>query len=281
MHAHAAVRLVEPVDDPFVHGGPQGADFGIARLPLAEHFLRLPAEFGFEEEIVGGLVGELGMRGLQLFDLVGQHLVELDVVIADVVVALDPGLFRRDAVSGQLVGEHGFADVDAAVVDEVDRHHVVSGARHHAGERHADAVVADVAEVLRLVRVRRRELDEDSAAGSFRERHVGEERLHVRNGIAEQRGGFEHDVHERLDLFGGHHVRVLHQEFGGLGGQRVRRALQRLGEAEAVHGQVAVHAGGTRFPRDIERGIKRTRGAEGFRQTGKALDFHEADKRLI
>ena len=111
----------------------------------------------------------------------GEDGIVLHIEVSDKVVALDSGGLGRFAVAVAAVCEHGFADVNAAVVHEVDRDDRVADACEQGAERHADGVVADVSEVLRLVGVRRGVFDENAAAFRVRQFALFEERGHVGN----------------------------------------------------------------------------------------------------
>ncbi len=111
----AAVGFVETGIHPSVHLLPQGTHFLVALFPAFQHLLRLHHQ--------GGLL--LGLLLLyptlhQLLDFCLVVLVELHVVFAHQVVALHAGAFGRLAVAEALPGQHALADVDAAVVHEVD-----------------------------------------------------------------------------------------------------------------------------------------------------------------
>ncbi len=154
VNAHAFVGFVEAGIDPFVHAGPEGADFRVVVFPLHEH----GAGFGHQGRcFFGFLVGHsLLFQGLELFLVV---LVEKHVEVADKVVALLAGGFGGYAFAPFLPGEHRFADVDAAVVDNVGLDHAVAACGDDARQRVAEQDIAEVAQVEGLVGVGRRVFD--------------------------------------------------------------------------------------------------------------------------
>ena len=64
--------------------------------------------------------------------------------------------------------------MDAAVVDEIDAEDFMACRFQNGCRRHADAVITDMAEMLRLVRVWCGEFDENLAAFRFGQFHIGD-----------------------------------------------------------------------------------------------------------
>ena len=141
-NARPVVCDLHAVERPLVHHLPKLSRLLVAGLPLSEHLLR---------HLLGFRVGGLGLSLLAL-----QIFVEFDVALADEVVALHAKAFRGVAVLlvEELVGEHGLADVDSAVVDEVHLEDFSSGLLEDSRHGFAEGVVAQVSEMERLVRVR-------------------------------------------------------------------------------------------------------------------------------
>ena len=75
--------------------------------------------------------------------------------------------FGSHAVAPFLPCEHGFADMDAAVVYDVCLYHLVAVRFHDLGQAVAQQVVAHMSEVERFVGVGRRIFDHDQR-GLFR-----------------------------------------------------------------------------------------------------------------
>ena len=76
-------------------------------------------------------------------------------------VTLDSRGLRSLTVSELLVGEHGLADMDSPVVDQVDLHDLGTACLEDLAHALADAVVSHVPQVQRLVGVGAAELDHD------------------------------------------------------------------------------------------------------------------------
>ena len=120
----------------------------------------------------------------------------LHVVIAHEVVALQARALRRIGAAEHPVGEHGLADVYAAVVDEI---HLADGAARrgeNTGKAFADGVVAEVPEVQGLVRVRAGELQHHPAPVQRRAAPVrGALRGYFREDVGDHRGRGKAHVH--------------------------------------------------------------------------------------
>ena len=143
--------------------------------------------------------------------------VESDVVFAHEVVALHSRRGRGLAVTEQLPGQHRLADVDAAVVDEVRLDHFVARFGEYLRDRVSEQVVADVAQVQRLVGVGRRIFDHHRFAGggAFAEIGVGH---HLGEPFAPERVA-QREVQEALDdVIAFDFGNVFHQRFADLRG---------------------------------------------------------------
>ena len=103
--------------------------------------------------------------GHELLDLGLVVLVELDVVLAHQVVALHARRGGRLAAAVELPCQHRLADVDATVIDQVGLDDRVAVGLEDLRHGVTQQVVADVAQVQRLVRIGRRILDHDRAPG--------------------------------------------------------------------------------------------------------------------
>ena len=232
--AQGGVGLVETGIDPAVHHGPQGADLRILLLPLDEH-------------LVGLLQGRGGLLGLvlghpllhELLDLGLVHLVEGHVAVAHEVVALDAGGFRGLALELLLPGQHGLADVDAAVVDDRGLDDLVAAGLQQAGHAVTEEVVADMAEVEGLVRVRGGELHHDALAGGgeLAERLVGGD---LGEGLVPIDGG-EGKVQETLHGVEGRDLGdIVHEPLADRVPRRVGGAVGDLQKREGHEGVVAL-----------------------------------------
>ena len=149
-HAHGVVGLVEAFVHPAVHGFPQRHDLFVAFFPALQH------RAGFLQHGAGGF-GFFGVEsiGHAFCHFRLERLVERDVVPAHKLVALFTGRCRRLTMSQFLPSHHGLADVDAAVVDDLDFLDVVAGGLEDAGHAVAQEVVPEVAQVQRFVGVGR------------------------------------------------------------------------------------------------------------------------------
>ena len=178
------IGLLDARDDPVVHLLPEGDDGPVPFFPLPEHRPHLLFSLGV-------VLGVLGV---------------LHVEVPDEMVALDAlGLGSRLSTE-HLVGEHGLADVHAAVVDEVHAPQGGSGFSEDPAEARADRVVAQVAQVQRLVRVGAGELQHDP-----RPREVGALTVrralpvHFPQDVLDHRCLGEADVHVRAFRLRGPH----------------------------------------------------------------------------
>ena len=168
--AQRLVGNVETVVHPAVHHLPQSVDLGIPGLPAAQHLLRFEHQ---RRPLLRLLLRHA--RGRQLLDLGLVVPVELDVVFTDQMVALHSRRSGRFASAVALPRQHRLADVDAAVVDQVDLDDVMADGTQYLRDRIAQQVVADMPQMERLVGIGRRILDHHVAARrrSLPERSVG------------------------------------------------------------------------------------------------------------
>ena len=93
------------------------------------------------------------MRCTDSVDLFGKLGVEFHIEIPHQMIPLLAAAFRGNAFTETLVSKHGFADVDTPVVDQIDLHHIVTDALEERSQSHTQSVVADMAQMLRLVGV--------------------------------------------------------------------------------------------------------------------------------
>lgn len=219
MNSHALIRLRESGEDPVVHLAPERTHLRVPGLPILEHLLSRRAKLGFEKEFLALPLRQLRPRSLQRFDLLRKRLVVVDIKLADQVIPLHAGRFRRAAVAEPFIGDHRFADMNAAVIDEVDLNDIVTDPLQQRPQRHAERVVPHMAEMLRLVRVRRGKFDENPPAFALRQPPGLQQPLHIRNRIAVQRPRFQCDVHKCLDRLRLLDIGMLLQERRRLGPQ--------------------------------------------------------------
>ena len=192
-------------------------------------------------------------------------------------VALDAGAFGRDAFAPLLPGQHALADVYSAVVDDVGLDHAVAAGLHQPRQREAEQIVADVAEVERLVGVGRRIFD-------HHQRRVGGGRG---DAVARVRGLGKHagpvalgqrQVQEAFDdLERGYLGQSLHDGGAYLGPGDVGRLLRQFQQREDDHRVVAVlvlagHVDLNRFGSDAGR-VESCHGL-GHRLLYLLLDVH-------
>ena len=187
----------------------------------------------------------------QFGDLLFQFLVVAHIEVTDKMVALLASGLRRAALAEALVGNHRLADVDAAVVDQIHLRDGVPRAFEDGGGAHADGVVAHVAEVLRLVGVRRGELNQDFTALGGGQQCVIHQRGLVGDGVPHQRGGLEGDVHEGLGDLDLLDIGMAGEELPDLLGNLHRILAQCLGKREAGDRHVAVKALRAQFGGDF------------------------------
>ena len=153
--AQTLVGLVEAGIDPAVHLRPQLADLLVTRFPLAQHL----TSFQNQRGLVFCFVFRKSLFQ-DFFLLLLVMLIEDDIILSDEMIALHTGTFRGFPFAVLQPREHRLADVDTAVIDQVDLHHRVAARFENLRHGMAEQVVADMPEVQRLVGVRRGVLDE-------------------------------------------------------------------------------------------------------------------------
>ena len=154
--AHQFVRNIKTVVNPRVHRLPERNRIGVALFPFLEHLV------GFDDGrcfLLGVVLGHTLSHKFLDFSLV--VLVELYIIIANQMVALDAGGFGSFAVSPFFPGEHRLADVYATVVDEVYLDDVVAASLQYARDRIAKEIVPQMSKVQRLVGIWRRKFEDD------------------------------------------------------------------------------------------------------------------------
>ena len=110
-------------------------------------------------------------------------------------VGLKALFLRGPAAAEFLVGEHGLADVDAPVVDEVHGPDLGSGGPQNTGDAFSEGVVPEVAEMERFVRVRARKFHHDFLARQGRAPAVSFPlRVEARAGVGDEGRPGEKDV---------------------------------------------------------------------------------------
>ena len=203
-HTEGAVGLVKSGVDPLVHLAPQRAHLLVALLPFDEHSVRLPDEGRF---LLGLVLGRLGLHAFalvlsaELGYLLAIVLVKEHIVVAYEVVALLAGALGRLAVAPLLPGQHGLADMDAAIVDYVGLDHALAARLLDVGQRPAQQVVAHMAQMKRFVGVGGGILYHPERRGLVVGRHTVALRcVHVLQQGGPRRGG-ETDVQEAA-----HHI---------------------------------------------------------------------------
>ena len=119
--SESLVGLVEALEHPAVHPGPQIADLLVAGLPFLEHLVGLPKARSL---LLGGLL--VHSSGHQIIHLFLVDVVESHIHVTDKMVALDPRGLRSRSVADLQPCEHGLADVHSPVVDKSSLDHVVA-----------------------------------------------------------------------------------------------------------------------------------------------------------
>ena len=146
--AKALVGLVEAFEDPAVHHLPKGPHLAVALLPFDEHLVGLL-------HARSGLLGFVLAQALlhELSGLLLEQVAEGHVAVSHQVVPLLARGGRSGSVEELLPGQHGLADMDAAVVDQGGLDHLVAGGLQDVGYGCAQKVVAYVSQVQGLVGV--------------------------------------------------------------------------------------------------------------------------------
>ena len=149
-NAHALIGLIKTGVYPAIHLRPKSAHFGIVRFPFTKHFLRFEHErrFAFRGLLIFACGHEFGYLRFVFF-------IETNVVIADEVIAFLTGRFGRLAIPIFEPCEHGFADMNASIVDDIGLHNLPSIRLLDTRDGIAEEVITYVTKVQRLIRIRR------------------------------------------------------------------------------------------------------------------------------
>ena len=169
--------------------------------------------FGFGTVLGCFFVHALGDElRLEFGHLLAICLVEGYVIVADEVVALLAARGGRFTVAKLLPGQHGLADMDAAVVDDVGLDHAVAVGLGNLCNGPAEQVVAHMAQVKGLIGVGRGILNHHQGR---RFRRSGQSVARISIDVAEQghpavggNGQVEESLHH---VEGSHHAAVVHQ----------------------------------------------------------------------
>ena len=121
LDAHGGIGDIETTIDPSVHGLPQVDRVSVALFPQTQCILRLEQDGRL---FFGVLLRHAAVH--ELLDLCFEGLVEGHVILAHQFVSLQSARFRGFASAKFAPGDHGFADVDAAVIDDLHLGHAVS-----------------------------------------------------------------------------------------------------------------------------------------------------------
>ena len=192
-------------------------------------------------------------------------------------IAFDSRFFRRVAVAEPLVGKHGFADVDSPVVNQVDGDHVVPDPCQEFADGHPESIVADVSEMLGLVRIRGGIFHHDAAPCSFRQGCLCKNMLHGSGGVTEKRFRIQHHVDERFDLDRVFDIGICFQQFDDFFGNGIGAGFEDSCETETVYGNVALHSFGALFRGDCPA-VRNLSGRKSFGKFGtqcvNGFDLH-------
>ena len=123
---HALISFGKSGKDPGIHLFPEGADFRVAGFPFSEHLLCGASQFGFKEKFIFIFVCPFRMCLTHSVDLFGKLGVELHIEVPHQMIPLLAAAFGGDALAETLVSKHGFADVDATVVDQIDLNYLMT-----------------------------------------------------------------------------------------------------------------------------------------------------------
>ena len=175
-NAHHAIGLIKTGINPAVHFLPESPHFGVVLFPFKQHGLCFLHKRCLA---FGGIFVLAGSH--QFGHLFAVFLVKTHIVIADEVVAFLAGRLGRLAIAELQPCEHGFADMYAAVVDDVRLHHFPAVGLLDLRNRPAKQVIADVTEVQRFVGVWRTILHHHQlvAVGLLSEMRISSNRLQL------------------------------------------------------------------------------------------------------
>ena len=152
-HTHPLVGLVKTGINPLVHLRPKTTHFRIVGFPFAKHLLRL---FHQRSLLLGGLFVHSACH--QLGDLLLVLFVKTHVVITDEVVAFLTAGLRRLAVTELQPCEHGLADMNTTIIDNIGLHYFPSVRLLNLRNRITQQVITHMTQVQRFIGVRRRVL---------------------------------------------------------------------------------------------------------------------------
>ncbi len=149
INAQSLVGLGKTVVHPTVHFLPELSHIFVFLFPVEQHLLCLfdTRCFFFGAFLTVSLSYQVG-------DFFFIFFIEGYIVIAHEFVAFHPCGRRCFILAGLLPGEHGFADMNAAVVDDLCFDHIVAIFLQDFGHGIAEQIVADVPEVQRFIGVR-------------------------------------------------------------------------------------------------------------------------------
>ena len=154
-------------------------------------------------------------------------------------VALLPRGLRRLAVPALEPGQHRLADVDAAIVDQVDFQDAMTAGGEQLAHRPAQQVVADMAQMERLVGVRAGEFHHHGLARCGQLSEIGLRRDFRQ--IQSPVGPRKLDIEKSLHYIEPVHLRiVLLQPGTDLVRRRFRRLMARLEQRENHEGHIAL-----------------------------------------
>ena len=233
---------IEAVKDPGIHLLPEGNDFLIACFPFPEHLLSCTASFRFQEEFIIFLIGIFRVFGSQFCDLILQKVIEFDVEIPHKVVPFDPGGFGGGSIAQSLIGKHGFADVDPPVIDQIDRHNIVSHPCQKGADTGSQGIVSHMSQMLGLIGIGGGKLHKDLFSFLFRQKGGGENGRRLCDRIPEEGMGFELHIDKGFHFFRFFHIAVGGKDLCNFCCDCIRGAFEGSGKAEAVDGYIPFHA---------------------------------------
>ena len=140
INAKTLVGLIKSGINPLIHHAPHTADTLITCFPLLEHLASLLHK---RRSLLRLLIAHtLLLEGLQLRLIV---LVEEHIKVADEVVALLSGSFRRNTIAPLLPSKHRLTDVNTAVIHNICFHHLIAISLHDERKTVTKQIVANMA----------------------------------------------------------------------------------------------------------------------------------------
>ena len=155
-------------------------------------------------------------------------------------VPLDPGGFRRNTIAEPLISDHGFADMDPAVIDQIDLGNIIPHPLEQRRQRHPQRVVPDMAQMLGLVGIGSGIFDQDLLPLIFRQQGFLKQPGGIGHSIPHQGFRLERNVHKSLHRLGGGNICVVLQKFHRPGGN-FGRVPAEFGKTETVDGNITGH----------------------------------------